>query len=68
MLKEKGSSGLPELVQRYMECCRKGSRRLSDVLASWDRLLDSTACQSIFNEYSEQPCRNVVSKALADTY
>jgi hypothetical protein len=50
---------LTDVVRMYQDCCRMNDKTIEEVLASWDMLLNGTACADLFKEYRTKDASDV---------
>lgn len=62
-LKEQGAS-LSGLIREYLVCCRINDDSLTDVLKSWDRILDNSMATKLYREFTTEPSKKVLTHLM----
>ena len=58
-LQKKYDTTLPDLIKAYQLCCRMEDQSIEEVIKSWDRILEGTACSDLMKTYQNAPASEI---------
>ena len=59
MIRAKHGTSLSGVIREYQNCCRQTDATIDEIVASWDRLLESSACGDLLRVYQNRPASEV---------
>lgn len=62
LLKQEHNTSLTKLVSHYQDCCRAEDENLTDVITSFDSILNDTLFSELIRQYQQAPARTVYPK------
>lgn len=61
-LQTKMEMTLPQLIQRYLKCCRHSTHSLDEMVEAWDTLLNTSYCQELLTDFETLPAKQLWSE------
>ena len=59
MIRARHGTALSGVIREYQNCCRQTDATIDEIVTSWDRLLESSACGDLLRVYQNRPASEV---------
>jgi hypothetical protein len=64
LLMQKHNTTLTELMTHYQDCCRAKGDKITDVIASFDGILNDKLFSELFRQYQQDPARTIYPESF----